>query len=136
MNKPVAVLWVNALRSGKYTQTKGGLRDRNGMCCLGVLCDVFREVCHQGEWTPTGGAVGDSAFDTGKKIHHGEESIADTEKSVAPHAVVAWANMKDGNPVVRGEMFDTNTSIAELNDGMNWDFAMIADLIEAQYESL
>jgi len=32
--------WVEALRSGKYTQTNKALRDNKGMCCLGVLCDV------------------------------------------------------------------------------------------------
>lgn len=29
--------WVEALRSGKYTQTVGTLRDGYGYCCLGVL---------------------------------------------------------------------------------------------------
>lgn len=33
--------WVNALRSGKYTQATGKLRDEYGMCCLGVACDVW-----------------------------------------------------------------------------------------------
>jgi hypothetical protein len=32
--------WVAALRSGEYAQTKGVLRDKEGFCCLGVLCDV------------------------------------------------------------------------------------------------
>lgn len=32
--------WINALKSGKYTQTNGVLRDCNGWCCLGVFCDV------------------------------------------------------------------------------------------------
>lgn len=33
--------WLDALRSGKYKQGKGLLRDRNDcFCCLGVLCDV------------------------------------------------------------------------------------------------
>jgi hypothetical protein len=33
--------WLAALRSGRYEQTKGRLRDNTGaMCCLGVMCDV------------------------------------------------------------------------------------------------
>lgn len=33
-------VWVPALRSGKYTQGTGSLRDANdNFCCLGVLCD-------------------------------------------------------------------------------------------------
>lgn len=41
----MAQLWVGALRSGEYTQTKDQLRksDEEGQfsyCCLGVLCDL------------------------------------------------------------------------------------------------
>lgn len=32
--------WIEALRSGKYSQSTGTLRDTNGYCCLGVLCDI------------------------------------------------------------------------------------------------
>lgn len=28
--------WLDALRSGKYAQTRGKLTDGNGYCCLGV----------------------------------------------------------------------------------------------------
>lgn len=38
-----AKLWVAALRSGKYKQTKYRLRDEKGYCCLGVACQVFKE---------------------------------------------------------------------------------------------
>lgn len=39
--------WLQALRSGKYTQARGGLRMKgrhigsSNFCCLGVLCDVI-----------------------------------------------------------------------------------------------
>jgi hypothetical protein len=32
--------WVEALRSGKYQQTRYRMRDRDKFCCLGVLCDL------------------------------------------------------------------------------------------------
>lgn len=32
--------WIAALRSGKYQQTKGVLKDHGGFCCLGVLCVI------------------------------------------------------------------------------------------------
>lgn len=34
--------WLKALRSGKYKQGTGSLRDGDGFCCLGVLCDVVK----------------------------------------------------------------------------------------------
>lgn len=34
-------LWIEALRSGKYTQARDALQTRDGaMCCLGVLADI------------------------------------------------------------------------------------------------
>jgi hypothetical protein len=33
--------WITALRSGKYKQTKGCLRDGEGFCCLGVGCEIY-----------------------------------------------------------------------------------------------
>lgn len=40
--------WVDALRSGKYKQGEGLLRDKNDhYCCLGVLADVMgMEWCY------------------------------------------------------------------------------------------
>ena len=41
MNKEIKQKWIEALRSGKYKQTRGKLKGRNGaFCCLGVLCDI------------------------------------------------------------------------------------------------
>ena len=47
MNKDVKAAWVQALRSGKYQQATGYLRDiipasgkQYGYCCLGVLADI------------------------------------------------------------------------------------------------
>jgi hypothetical protein len=42
MNKELKEKWVDALRSGKYTQGRMYLRnDKNEFCCLGVLCDAY-----------------------------------------------------------------------------------------------
>ncbi len=32
--------WIEALRNGRRQQSRDGLRDVSGFCCLGVLCDV------------------------------------------------------------------------------------------------
>jgi hypothetical protein len=32
--------WIEALRSGKYRQTRQYLMDDGGYCCLGVLCVI------------------------------------------------------------------------------------------------
>lgn len=46
MEPELKAKWVAALRSGKYQQTTGQLRNEKGFCCLGVLLDVWG----RGEW--------------------------------------------------------------------------------------
>lgn len=41
VSKKTIQKWIDALRSGKYSQTQGQLQDTNGYCCLGVACKVF-----------------------------------------------------------------------------------------------
>lgn len=41
MDKAIKTKWVKALRSGKYKQARGILKNSRGeMCCLGVLADI------------------------------------------------------------------------------------------------
>jgi hypothetical protein len=44
MDANLKTKWVEALRSGKYKQTREGFfKHKNGLCCLGVLCVVAGE---------------------------------------------------------------------------------------------
>lgn len=40
MNQELKAKWVEALRSGRYSQDTGTLRSGYGFCCIGVLLDV------------------------------------------------------------------------------------------------
>lgn len=40
MNKPNVTMWIEALRTGPYSQTVGSLQDADGFCCLGVACEI------------------------------------------------------------------------------------------------
>ncbi len=40
MNNVAVKKWIDALRSGDYTQCEGYLRIKDSHCVLGVLCDV------------------------------------------------------------------------------------------------
>lgn len=48
MDQELKAKWVKALRSGDYKQTQDFLRDEDGFCCLGVLCDVAGAVWEDG----------------------------------------------------------------------------------------
>lgn len=45
---PKQKAWVKALRSGKFKQTEGVLKDKNGYCCLGVLCELEEKLTKNG----------------------------------------------------------------------------------------
>jgi hypothetical protein len=106
MKKEIADKWVEALRSGHYKQTRGRLRDTQGYCCLGVLCEIS----------------GLSKFNEENKYLGKDE--------ILPELVRGWSGMisKDGT-------YTSNDSLAGDNDdGMV--FSEIADTIEKCWEEL
>lgn len=40
MTPELKTRWLAALRSGEYSQVRGTLKNRDGYCCLGVLCEI------------------------------------------------------------------------------------------------
>ena len=123
MNQEIKTKWVAALRSGKYRQGKGLLRQEpaeggdDQFCCLGVLCDV---LIHEGLYHPV--IMIDEA---GVTNYDGEGGIL-TEKAAE------IAGLSRGNPRVRIPDHDGTIGLAYLNDYGNRDFNEIADLIDAQ----
>jgi len=54
MNKEAVKKWIDALRSGDYTQCEGWLRVKDTHCVLGVLCDVHsKEKQTECKWQPS-----------------------------------------------------------------------------------
>lgn len=88
MNKQIKRLWVKALKSGKYKQTKESLRDRKGYCCLGVLCDIFKQRTRKGKWEKSWS--GEYRFYVG----------GDYQTGVLPSNVTRWAALMDNNPAL------------------------------------
>ncbi len=41
MRSDVKEKWLEGLESDRYRQARFNLKTKNGMCCLGVLCDVM-----------------------------------------------------------------------------------------------
>lgn len=112
MDEDTKKKWVAALRSGKYEQGRGLLRNKEDRyCCLGVLCDVIDPT----KWSP------DSTGFT-----HGYE-----ESDVAlPSDVVKVAGLTSNDPEIAVEY--GVTSLITLNDAHHWTFEQIADIIEKQ----
>jgi hypothetical protein len=100
--------WLEALRSGKYDQGTGQLRDGNCFCCLGILCDIF---------SPSGWYITDGIYEW----VHGEGLDESHEGGVLPR-----------NFRVRCGIYGhIEARLIEMNDSGK-PFTQIADYIEAQ----
>lgn len=100
--------WVEALRSGKYAQTRDNLRDDRGFCCLGVLADVAG--C---EWTPLNGYY-----------------IADGVDANAPPKAMEFVGLaRQGGAITRDD------ALWQMNDN-GCSFSVIASVIEREPEGL
>lgn len=121
MNPRVKTLWLEALRSKQYSQTKGKLKTEDGYCCLGVLCDLYLKE-HSKEWKS-------SDFIEEDEVLSYEIDSCDT---LPPESVIEWAELPCDNPGVMIEERDYVTDLSELNDSLNKNFEEIAAYIENQ----
>ncbi len=99
--------WVKALRSGKYSQTKEVLENKEGYCCLGVACDIFIEKKYINKGT-LGVIVG----------------VLPNDQELSPE----WLNGINDDFHDLTELYLTN-----LNDTLNYTFDEIADCLELVY---
>ena len=106
--------WVEALRSGKYSQGKGTLQNRAGYCCLGVACDVYEK--ETGNELPKN----DEDFYEGHILFGAFEQVKD------------WLNLKTSNANF-GEGSQDN--LVAKNDRGN-TFDEIAEVIESEPKDL
>jgi hypothetical protein len=121
MNPDVKQRWVSALKSGEYQQTKNQLRNSEGFCCLGVLCELYRQENQTAQWIP---GFGDNLrFYLTDKEHSVSTSI--------PFCVQEWAELPASDPMIGTEP-GIERSLVDLNDTVGYSFIQIADAIEAQ----
>lgn len=111
MKKTVAKKWVAALRSGEFKQGKAYLRSRGNYCCLGVLCELYRQETGRGRWEPVIGLPGVLKFIVGG-------ATASATHTALPAAVADWAGMHGAGGELAyendgGETFDTIADIIE-----------------------
>ena len=110
MNKRIKAKWVKALRSGKYKQARGVLRNAFGaMCCMGVLTDI-------------------RTLETGIR-YRGDGDCPDD--SYPTRATCKWAGIPYCPPGDEHEVPDTNemATLIRMNDAGS-RFKKIANWIE------
>jgi hypothetical protein len=132
MKAEVKDLWLAALRSGEYKQTTDYLHvkcdGQSSFCCLGVLSDLHAKHTGAGRWGHAHGGVESYLWDGDEYGEYGEYD------SNLPAVVKEWAGMSSDGRLV--DPVDGMAHLATLNDDGEYDFAKIADVIEAQWERL
>ena len=119
--------WIDALRSGDYPQTKYRMRNFQGFCCLGVLCDIA-----------------DVNWNTIPSTSPTKNSYPPPylmEKVAIDQKIKTSPLAKHMEEALNGSRFtfrhlDNNTQgivanfLTTLNDELGWSFHQIADWIE------
>lgn len=131
MNPEIKTRWLEALRSGRYQQTRKMLESDGKFCCLGVLCDIALK----------GGIVTRFTEDD-RVIYRSSKDKYDYSYVCLPSDLADWAGLERTNPSAplayvpsnNAELVDGTSdgmiTLAELNDDGNCTFNQIADLIE------
>lgn len=138
MNKQIKQRWIDALRSGEYSQGQGCLHDSshdliNGsFCCLGVLCDLYIKDNPDVAWDYT-------RIDEDKQ-QSGDEDKLKLGKTIngyegyLPGEVIEWAGLNSvGGDVVVIQDNGTPAELTELND-IGASFHKIARYIESSID--
>ena len=114
MDKSIAKKWAAALRSGKYKQTTGSLKNEEGYCCLGVLASIS-------PW---------------KNAYTRMKSKLGSTNEVLPLKIQKWADMS--YPTGRFPNKESILGIQELSskNDAGASFEKIAKLIEKHTEEL
>lgn len=118
MKEDIAQRWVDALRSGKYSQAKGSLQKIGGFCCLGVLCEIAVED----------GIIPAPVVDKGEVAYGGDDELKDTD--LPPQSVEDWSGLDVRKTYVVNGLDET---LYGLNDDRGFTFNQIADVIEKAY---
>ena len=136
MDETVKTNWVAALNSGEYKQGTGCLNPGDGMCCLGVLTDLYAK--EKGlKWVPRILGPGSDFYVDGLEAK---------ETGLTPKEVILWSGVGHRSPsipVITRETYkffenvqididdiDYHANLSELNDS-GFTFSQIADLIKA-----
>lgn len=143
MKQNIMKKWIKALRSGKYKQGTGTLKqyDSKGNaqhCCLGVLCELYNETMKKNKKK----TLPEKIYDNDSDFSHGYSRFGGKKEDL-PKEVKDWAGMKNS----MGEFYTGITyfgdyevekireNLADLNDSGK-KFKTISNIIEKNWEVL
>lgn len=119
MDPKIKTDWLEALRSGEFTQGRGALQRDGEFCCLGVLCELAVRA-----------GVAIVAKKTIMGVYYAGIGNVDADRCFLPDPIRVWAGLDEVAPLVRDAEDGFPVSLAALNDTSGTTFAMIAERIE------
>lgn len=131
MNSEIKTEWLAALRSGEYKQGTRALNTEAGMCCLGVLCDLYVKKGNT-QWVEE--FVTENSDVDQMLIGQTIKGITDpitkhTDFGILPIEVQNWAGLVENNPLTVPNKKEDLQYISALND-QGLTFSQIADIIQ------
>lgn len=141
MKQNIMKKWVKALRSGKYKQGTGTLKQYNSKgqtqhCCLGVLCELYNSEMKKSKKK----TLPEIVYDNDMDFSHGYSRL-DGKKEDLPKQVKDWAGIKNSLGKFKIKQTDyageyiQEECLADLND-MGRKFKTIANIIEKNWENI
>ena len=129
MKQNIMKKWIKALRSGKYKQGEGTLKqyDSKGNaqhCCLGVLCELYNQEMRKNKKK----TIPEKIYDNDSNFSFGYTRF-DRICDGLPKSVMYWSGVRN----TIGQ-FETE-NLADLND-TGRKFKTIAGIIEKNWEVL
>ena len=125
MNPKVKKLWIAALKSGKYSQTKLVLKDYKGYCCLGVLCDLYAKTQKKKGFYSNDDGVTFQFHDTSRAVPYQTANL--------PKQVQKWSGVNSHLGYYKSNSKkDVSRSLSGGNDNGK-TFKQIAKIIEAKF---
>lgn len=118
-------LLVAALRSDEFGQVADYLHTKDGYCCLGVACELYRRETGNGVWRSRGFEV--YYFDPESKTQGAIPSSFE-EAKLLPYHVYDWIGGIGGD-------IPTTESYASLLNDSGVSFSRIANILEDTYLS-
>ena len=138
MKKTVMKKWVKALRSGKFKQGRGTLKQYNRQgdaqhCCLGVLCELYNQDMVKKKKKKLSEKVISSDSYHHSSFLHGFVEF-NRSRDYLPKKVTEWAGIENnlGCFVYKNHK---DGCLADLNDD-GTRFKSIANIIEKNWENL
>lgn len=131
MKKEIAKKWVKALRSGKYNQGQGCLKqttsnNKTFHCCLGVLCELYNDDMRKKKKK----TLKESKSNGIHKFNRMDERL--------PAIVQKWAGLQSNNGAFKNietNYWDNYFGLADMND-FGGSFKKIATTIEKQIDNI